>query len=195
MLKDLTVTQGQLQLQRHWNLKCLYYLQTRMLLNFLANLGEDYIFLKPFFLLLAVSQKPPERTPTSIKAEQWYSLRGNLAAETTIRASVICTETYAKREYTWSQCGRMSIFVHVYSVRFKCLLNVLEGFSDSETLGAGRLDINIYMQNLHLLYLRLSSSSGELCREPCVNTGMHPRGNILGLRSVLQKHGRSNCEH
>lgn len=44
------------------------------------------------------------------------------------------------------KCGRMSIFVHVYSVRFKCLLNVFEGFSDSKTLGAGRLDINIDMQ-------------------------------------------------
>lgn len=165
-----------------------------MFLNFLANLGEDYVFLKLFFLL-AASQKLPERTPTSTRAEQWYSLRGNLAAETTIRASVICTETYAETEYTWTKCGRMSIFVHVYSVRFKCLLNVFEGFSDSKTLRDVRLDINIYMQNLHLLYYRLSSSSGELCREACINTGTHPKENILGLRSVLQKHGRSNCEH
>lgn len=165
-----------------------------MLLNFLANLGGR-LSLFNTVLLLATPQKPPKRTPTSIKAEQWYPQRGNSAAETTIRASVICTETYAKREYTWSQCGRMSIFVHVYTVRFKCLLNVFEGSSDSKTLGAGRLDINIYMQNLHLLHYRLSSSFGELCREACVNTGMHPRGNIMGLRSVLQKHGRSNCEH
>lgn len=169
-------------------------LPSHTFLNVLANLGEDYGLLKLFFLL-AAPQKPQERTPTSIKAEQWHSLRGNLAAETTRRASVIRTETYAKREYTWSQRGRMSIFVHVYTVRFKCLLNVFEGFSDSKTLGAGRLDINTYMQNFHLLHYRLSSSSGELWGEACVNTGMHPRGNILGLKSVLQKHGRSNCEH
>lgn len=43
----------------------------------------------------------------------------------------------------------------------------LKGFSDSKTLGAGRLDVNIYMQNLHLLYSRLSSSSGELRRGLC----------------------------
>lgn len=60
-------------------------------------------FFKLLFLPLAALQKPTERTPTSIKAKQGYSLRGYLAAVTTARASVICTETSTKREYTWSQ--------------------------------------------------------------------------------------------
>lgn len=35
---------------------------------------------------------------------------------------------------------------------FKHLLNVYKGFSDIKSLRTGRMDINIYMQNLHLFY-------------------------------------------
>lgn len=152
--------------------------------EFTGQFGGRLSIFKLFFLPLATLKKPTERTLTSIKAKQWYSLRGYLAAETTARASVICTETCSKKEYTWSQHRRMSIFVHVYSIHLS-VLNAYEGSSDSKSLRAGRLDINMYRQNLHLLYYILSSSFGELCGEACVNTGIYPRKNILGFRLAL----------